>query len=130
MKIHNVFHVSLLAKHKADTIPGRAQVPAPPVEVEGEEEWEVEEILDAKLYGRWKKLRFLVRWKGYGAEHDEWVQAEDLHAAEIEQQFYNAHPDAPARVATILTKDAEEAWEVGATLRWNGQRFIKAPSRR
>ena len=45
MKIHPVFHVSLLKPYKDSTIPGRLQAP-PPIEVDGAEEFEVSEILD------------------------------------------------------------------------------------
>jgi hypothetical protein len=34
MKIHLVFHASLLDPHHANTIPGRIQPPPPPVTVE------------------------------------------------------------------------------------------------
>ncbi|XP_006455536.1 hypothetical protein AGABI2DRAFT_121451 [Agaricus bisporus var. bisporus H97] len=47
---------------------GQGSKPAPAVEIEGEQEWEVEKILNAKWF-RGKK-RYLVRWKGYTAEAD------------------------------------------------------------
>lgn len=52
LKIHDVFHVSLLEKYCVDTIPGRRQRPPPPIVTpEGETEWEVYKILDSKLVG-------------------------------------------------------------------------------
>src|SRR4030095_14699902 len=41
MHIHPVFHVSLLEPYCENIFPGRVQPPQPPVEVEGQEEWEV-----------------------------------------------------------------------------------------
>ncbi|KAH0609025.1 uncharacterized protein H6S33_001253 [Morchella sextelata] len=38
MKIHPVFHVSLLSPEANDSLPGQQQLPPPPVEIEGEEE--------------------------------------------------------------------------------------------
>ena len=61
MKIHNVFHVSLLEvcnKSKEGSVP-----PPPPIEVDGEEEFEVEEILDSRI--RYRKLQYLIKWLGY-----------------------------------------------------------------
>jgi len=45
-------------------------MPQAPVEVEGEEEHIVEEILDSRL--RRNKLEFLVKWEGYTNENNSW----------------------------------------------------------
>jgi len=57
-----------------------------PIEVEGVKEWEVERILNKK------KLRgadkYLVRWKGFTAEHDLWEKKEDLeNTRELVNEF-------------------------------------------
>lgn len=53
LRIHNVFHVSLLERYHEDTIPGRQQDPPPPIITpDGHIEWEVHQILDSRLYGR------------------------------------------------------------------------------
>jgi hypothetical protein len=65
MKIHPVFHVSKLDPCATDPLPGHVPPPAPPVVVEGEEEWELDEILDSRL--RYKRLQYLCSWKGYDA---------------------------------------------------------------
>ena len=65
MHVHPVFHVGLLTPFTPDTIEGRVQPPPPPVIVDGDEEFEVESILDAKLERG--KLKYLVHWKGYSA---------------------------------------------------------------
>ena len=95
MKIHPVFHVSLLHAHKQSTLPGRVPPEPAPIEVEGEEEYEVEEIRNSRRWGRWHKLQYLVRWKGWGPENDSWEDAADVeHAAELVEAFHNRHPDA------------------------------------
>ncbi|KAH0603597.1 uncharacterized protein H6S33_007256, partial [Morchella sextelata] len=48
MKMHPVFHVSLLDSAANDRVPGQIQPPPPPVIVEQEEEYAVEEILDSR----------------------------------------------------------------------------------
>ena len=60
--------------------------------VDGEEEYEVEEILNARYFRR--RLQYLVKWKGYGHEDNEWISANDVHAEEALQEFYNKHPNA------------------------------------
>jgi hypothetical protein len=62
MKIHLVFHVSLLEPYKESSISAKFQVPPPPIEIEGQEEFEVLEILDSRII--WKKLEYLDKQKG------------------------------------------------------------------
>ena len=66
MRIHLVFHVSLLEHATDDPFPGQRADPPPPVEVDGEEEYHVYEILDFRTFGRWRNLQFQVKW----AVHD------------------------------------------------------------
>jgi hypothetical protein len=63
IRVHNVFHVSLLKEYRAD---GRFQPPPPPMTVEGEPEWEVDHIVRHKMVGR--KIWYQVHWVGYGVE--------------------------------------------------------------
>jgi hypothetical protein len=68
-RIHLVFNVVKLTPAPDDPITGRHTAPPPPPEiVDGEEEWVVEEILDSKMMNR--KLRYLVKWKDFGIEHN------------------------------------------------------------
>ncbi|KAG8871981.1 hypothetical protein FRB97_008124 [Tulasnella sp. 331] len=76
LKIHPVFHVSWLTATAKDPIEGRRVSPPPPVQNEvGEEEYEVERILDS----RWHRTRFqyLVQWKRYDASENSWNYLED-----------------------------------------------------
>jgi hypothetical protein len=69
-RIHNVIHVSKLRPYKPSTIPGQASIPQPPIQVDDHEEWEVEEILNSRH--RYGKLEYLIKWKGFTAEHNTW----------------------------------------------------------
>ena len=48
----------------------------PPVVKDGVEEYKVEQIFDSWLFRG--KLEYLVHWKGYGVEEDEWRPVEDI----------------------------------------------------
>ena len=48
MKIHDVFHVSLLEPYTRNPFEGREAIPSPPVIVANELEYEVEKILDSR----------------------------------------------------------------------------------
>jgi len=95
--LHPVFNVVKLTPAPADPIPGCHPKPPPPPElVDGEEEYEVEEILDSKMFrGR---LRFLIKWKGYSKEHDSWEYATEVHAPKLVADFYRRHPAAPRHI--------------------------------
>ena len=96
MKIHPVFHISLLEPYKPSTIPGRTREPPPPIVIDNEEEWEVEEILDSEL--RRRKLWYKVRWAGYSLARDSWQPASDLtNCPDLIKQFHIRYPSKPSR---------------------------------
>ena len=87
MKIHPVFHVSLLEPYYPNTLASR-QVPRPPtpeVNAEGEEEWVFSEILKSRFVGRKKTLQYFVDWTGFGPEDRSWVSSSDF---EDDDQVY------------------------------------------
>jgi hypothetical protein len=69
--IHNVFHISLVKPYRLD---GRTQPPPAPLLVDGELEFEVEQILQHREVKRGKqiKIQYLVKWLGYPPEHNTW----------------------------------------------------------
>ena len=95
MRIHNVFHVSLLEPYKANTIEGRTQPPPPPVEIEnGEVEWEVQDILDSKILRR--RLMYLVDWVGFGPAERTWEPLAHLeHCRDKIDDYHRRYPQRP-----------------------------------
>jgi hypothetical protein len=85
LKLHSVFHASLLKPYKQD---GRVQPPPPPEMIEGDFEYEVEAILSHRFL-RGNKLEFLVRWLGYGHEHDTWEpEANCVNSSELITEYW------------------------------------------
>lgn len=92
MKIHPVFHVSLLEPASEDPVEGQTMPPPPPVEIEGNEKREVEEVLDSRL--RYRRLQYLVKWLGYDTAF--WQPATDLLNASADmERLHRLHPTKP-----------------------------------
>ena len=51
-----------LRKATNDPLPRQVNAPPPPIEVDGEEEWEVEEVLAVREHRG--KLQYRVKWLG------------------------------------------------------------------
>jgi hypothetical protein len=89
MKIHDIFHIDLLLPYKETEAYGPSYTRPPPDLIEGEEEYEIESIREARRFGRGKKLQYLVHWKGYPSSDDSWVDHKDLHAPELLKEYYS-----------------------------------------
>ena len=85
IKIHPVVNVSRIRKYTSQVDGQRKETPKPVI-IEGEEEWEVERILNKrKVRG---KDKYLVRQKGFTAEGDTWESKENLeNAQELVEEF-------------------------------------------
>jgi hypothetical protein len=91
-KIHNVFHANLITPYKETELHGPNFTRPPPDLVDGEEEYEVEKIIDKKKKGRGRKTYYLVKWKGYSASENSWEPAENLRADELVAEFEKQQP--------------------------------------
>ena len=83
--IHPVFHESLLIPYSIPKFPSQRKRPPPPPEVVGNElEYIVETILDSRKrkHGKSSHVEYLIKWKGYDSEHNEWVAKKHVHAPE------------------------------------------------
>ena len=93
-RLHPVFPIVKLTLVAPDPIPGHtSEPPPPPLLVEGNEEYEVEEILDSQM--RYNRLEYLIKWKGYNAGHNSWAVYRDVHAPDAIAEFHRQHPSAP-----------------------------------
>ena len=86
-KIHDVFHADLLTPYHETELHGPNFTRPPPDLIDGKEEYEVEEILQSRRFGRGCKVQYLVKWKGYPESENQWVDWDDLHADEMIAEF-------------------------------------------
>jgi len=89
-QLHLVFNVVKLTLAPEDPITGRRAEDHPlPIVINGEAEWEVEEILDSHWH--WRRFQYLIKWKGYGHEHNSWESASEVSAPELTAEFYRKY---------------------------------------
>ena len=91
-RIHDVFHASLLTPQVITPEYGTPEEPPLPELVDGEIEFEVENILQHKSVGRKKELRYLVQWRGYSRAESTWEPEENLrNASEVLEAYKSTH---------------------------------------
>ncbi len=87
MKIHDVFHVSLLEPYRSD---GRHQPPPVTLFLDGDEQFEVDSVLDVRVKQNGGH-EFLVKWLGYGPEHNTWEPEANLsNCSDMLQVFWDS----------------------------------------
>ena len=102
MRIHNVFHVSLLKSYHSD---GRVQPPPLADIINGEPEWEVERILNHRLVqqGRKTKVEYLIAFLGYGPEHNLW-QDDVENCQRLVKAYWATKPVSERLVVMLLPR--------------------------
>ena len=95
--IHPVFHVNLLEPYEENPYPGRTPAPPPAVEVDGVEEYEVEEVLDSRFDLRRRpghELIYTVKWKGH-TEFTHEPEGNLDNAQDAVREYHERYPDRP-----------------------------------
>ncbi|KAF9798782.1 hypothetical protein IEO21_10660 [Rhodonia placenta] len=111
--VHLVFHVSLLSKYTRSEILGREPEEPPAIEVEGDEEYEVEQTKDSRIF--WRQLQYFIKWKGYDDSHTSWEPVRNV-------------PNAPALIANFHQKYPNAPHCLNATTAFGGLNFQPMPS--
>jgi len=92
-----VFNVVKLSAAPDDPIPGREpRALPPPIVIDRELEWEVEEVLDSRWHRR--RFQFLIKWKGFSREHNSWEVASDVKAPDLIAEYYRRYPATPRHI--------------------------------
>jgi len=103
IRIHPVVNISRVQLYKPQ-VEGQKKTPSKLVIIEGEEEFEVEKIINKRTVRG--KEKFLVRWKGYTAEEDTWENKENLeNAKELVEEFERVYGE---EVEELRRQEQEE----------------------
>jgi hypothetical protein len=98
LKIHPVHHVSLLDPIVDDPLPGQEVTSPPPVEVEGDQEYQVARVEDSRVYRN--QLQYLVWWTGY--KQMTWEPAKDVNGLQAVDVFHEKYPQKPGQLKVVL----------------------------
>jgi hypothetical protein len=75
-------------------LPGQIEQLEPPIIIKGEEQYKIDDILNARK--RYRKVQFKAKWKEYPIEHpknDTWYDASDfIDFKELVEDFYTRYP--------------------------------------
>jgi len=89
MRVHNVFHISLLKEYITNKMftNRNDSRPDPEYNEKGEAEWEIERILNKRKIG--KGYQYLVKWKNFPAYEATWEPSKNLKgsAEELIKEF-------------------------------------------
>lgn len=100
MKIHDVFHTSILHPAQMNPLQGQIQEAPPPVVTQREGEdgpeelYEMEDIWDSRLYRRNGDVQYKVKWRGSNADWRFWEMVLP-GCDDIVQRFYEGYPGKP-----------------------------------
>ena len=102
LRIHDVFHVSLLKQYHSD---GRTPPPPPADIIDDEPEWEVERILGHRLVKRGRKTQteYLITFVGYGPEHNMW-QDDVEHCRRLVKDYWDSKPESERLVVMLFPR--------------------------
>lgn len=93
IKVHNPVNANKLRKAADDPLPGQVNEEPEPFEVNGELEWEVDQILGVReVYG---KLKYRVRWKGFDEDLKEYWAGDLKNAPIALKEFHDEYPQQP-----------------------------------
>jgi hypothetical protein len=125
VNVHNVFNESVLKWWINPKFPFQMEEIAEPpaIIVDGNKEWEVEFIIKSQWSGQWKKLQYIVKWKGYSLEEKKWYNAE-LIMRNARQTIKNYHRENPtAERWTTLEFELWKEKEENLHLDWDPEDF-------
>jgi len=90
--IHDVFHASLLTHYHETQEHGANYTQPPPQMVDRDQEFEVEQIMGHRLFGKGHKLQYLIKWQGYPKADNTWEPKELVFAPKLIAAYHQKHP--------------------------------------
>ncbi len=96
-RIHNMFHALLFTPYHKMYAHGPNFTHPPPDLIDGEDEYEVKQIVTHRQFRRSKKLQYLTKWKGYPESDNTWEPTDQVHTPLIVKHYQSTAKHQSAR---------------------------------
>src|SRR6266704_4996903 len=93
IKVHLIFSPDKLQKAANDPLPGQKNEPPLLIQVNGDNKWEIKEILACKLVRG--ILKYRVSWKGYNLDPIWYFVWNFIGSPQKLQEFHSCYPNEP-----------------------------------
>ncbi|TPX33158.1 hypothetical protein SeLEV6574_g08402 [Synchytrium endobioticum] len=104
VRIHNVFHISLLKPYIRPKDPTRQLPKPPPLRIKEDEGFIIENILDVRRRG--KGWEYLIKWEGYGEEDNTWESRRTIDDEPMLEEWHKRHPKKSSPYKDLIIVDS------------------------
>ncbi|KAJ1573733.1 hypothetical protein NDA15_002600 [Ustilago hordei] len=106
LRVHDVFHVSMLEPARTSSLPQRAEQPTIPSLPDEDLDFEVEALIDKRSHNG--TMEYKVLWRGYSEEAASWEPVENLNCPDLIQEYEVSEGGRVSRQSGERRREQEE----------------------
>ncbi|UTT92125.1 hypothetical protein NDA17_004071 [Ustilago hordei] len=106
LRVHDVFHVSMLEPARTSSLPQRAEQPTMPPLPDEDLDFEVEALIDKRSHNG--TTEYKVLWRGYSEEAASWEPVENLNCPDLIQEYEVSEGGRVSRQSRERRREQEE----------------------
>ncbi|SYW73957.1 uncharacterized protein UHO2_00822 [Ustilago hordei] len=106
LRVHDVFHVSMLEPARTSSLPQRAEQPTIPSLPDEDLDFEVEALIDKHSHNG--TTEYKVLWRGYSEEAASWEPVENLNCPDLIQEYEVSEGGRASRQSRERRREQEE----------------------
>ena len=106
LRVHDVFHVSMLEPARTSSLPQRAEQPTIPSLPDEDLDFEVEALIDKRSHHG--VTEYKVLWRGYSEEAASWEPVENLNCPDLIQEYEVSEGGRVSRQSRETKREQEE----------------------
>ncbi|KAJ1588967.1 hypothetical protein NDA15_001022 [Ustilago hordei] len=106
LRVHDVFHVSMLEPARTSSLPQRAEQPTMPPLPDEDLDFEVEALIDKRSHNG--TTEYKVLWRGYSEEAASWEPVENLNCPDLIQEYEESEGGRVSRQSGERRREQEE----------------------